>query len=97
MITLYCQKAGVEVAPLQSESILFDAEANRFCVLNATSSFIWDHIKTPATPEDVAGAVAGAFDGVTSASALAHVQALFAELSTLSLIDSRAEHPQPML
>lgn len=84
------QNTAVETAPLQQDAILFHPQANRFCVLNRTSSFIWNRLRSPMSPEQIAQDLSANFDGVTPADALKDVQQA---LSTLMELDLVIAHP----
>ena len=53
MSTLYRRVPGIEVAPMQGESILFDPATNRFCLLNDTAAAVWEHLAHPASIEQI--------------------------------------------
>jgi hypothetical protein len=79
------QNSTVEAAPLQQEIILFHPQSNRFCILNRTSSFIWNRIKSPMSPEQLAKELSASFSGVTPDEALKDVEAALATLVSLNL------------
>ena len=54
MSTRYRRVPGIEVAPMQGESILFDPATNRFCLLNDTAAAVWEGLAHPATVEQIA-------------------------------------------
>ena len=85
---VFQQRAGIEIAPLQGETILFHPESNRFCILNRTSSFIWERLRAPAPTEEIARELAINFDGVSANEALNDVSNTIAELLALDLIVS---------
>ena len=65
MSTVYRRSPAIEMAPLQEETILFDPQNNKFCLLNRTAAFIWNQLATPAASETVgAGRDEVAFDVV---------------------------------
>jgi hypothetical protein len=69
------QSTEVEAAPLQHEMLLFHPKSNRFCILNRTSSFIWNTIKSPMSPEQIADKLSASFSGISPADALKDVEA----------------------
>jgi len=89
MKQLVQQNAAVETAPLQQDSILFHSGLNRFCILNRTSSFIWNKLQSPVTPEQIAEELSANFDGVTSEEALRDVNAALEKLKELDLVVSK--------
>lgn len=63
------RKEGVESAPMQGETVVYNPATRRFCVLNATAAFIWELLKDARTPEEIAARVCEEFDGVAPADA----------------------------
>ena len=55
MSTVYRRSPAIEMAPLQEETILFDPQNNKFCLLNRTAAFIWNQLATPAASETARG------------------------------------------
>jgi len=88
---LFKQNAAIETAPLQQEAILYHPGANRFCILNRTSSFIWNRLGVPTSPKALASDLAASFDEVTPAQALEDVQRALNELVALDLVCNVAE------
>lgn len=54
MTTLYSRNTKVETAPMTGETVLFNPDNNKFCVLNATASIIWQILDQPRTVDEVA-------------------------------------------
>jgi hypothetical protein len=84
------QNAAVEAAPLQQETILFHPQFNRFCILNRTSSFIWNRVRSPMSAEQIAEELSASFSGVTPADAFKDVLTTLSELVTLDLVITHA-------
>jgi Coenzyme PQQ synthesis protein D (PqqD) len=80
------QNTAVEGAPLQKQTILFHSQSNRFCILNSTSTFIWNCIKSPVSPEQVAEQLSAHFPGVTLGEAFTDVEAALKQLLELDLV-----------
>lgn len=80
------QNDGVEMAPLRDDAILFNPKSNRFCVLNRTSSFIWNQLKSPASPEQIAEALCVNFTGVAPGEALRDVEQALSQFLDLELV-----------
>jgi len=88
MEVTYRRSQGIESSAMKSESLLFDPETNKFCLLNETATFLWERLETPATVAELAEGLCGAFDGVESAEARRHVEELLQRLRGLALIES---------
>ena len=80
------QNSAVETAPLQQDAILFHSGLNRFCILNRTSSFIWNKLQSPITADEIAQELSAKFDGVTPTEALRDVNAALEKLIELDLV-----------
>jgi hypothetical protein len=79
----------IESAPLNEEAILLDPATSKFFMLNSTSSFIWEHLSTPSTPESLANEICMFFDNVTPENALKDVRAALDEMRSLGLVVSK--------
>jgi hypothetical protein len=88
MEALFRQNTAVETAPLQQEAVLFHPGANRFCILNRTSAFIWNRLSTPASAQQIATELSASFAEVTEEGALEDVRQALAEFVALDLVCS---------
>ena len=88
MEATYRRSPGIESSAMRLESLLFDPETNKFCLLNETATFLWERLETPATAAQLAEDLCGAFDGVETAEARRHVEELLGRLGGLALIES---------
>jgi hypothetical protein len=77
--------ASVEVAPLKDESVLFNPDTNRFCLLNGTMAFIWEQLAPGASAEQISSALEGSFSGISRADVRADVDMALAQLVDLGL------------
>ena len=80
------QNPKIEVAPMKSETVLFNPENNKFCVLNHTAAFLWQQLGEPRTAEDLAGELCTSFDGVSQSDTLRDVEVAIRELLSLECI-----------
>ena len=55
------RNSQVEIAPLRDESVLFNPENNKFCVLNQTASHLWQLLEEPRTMEEMVAALRNSF------------------------------------
>ena len=83
---LFQQNTAVETAPLQQQAILFHPQSNRFCILNRTSSFIWNRLRSPMSLGQIADERSAAFGGVTREAALKDVTEALGTLVELDLV-----------
>jgi len=90
MAVRYARAASVDAAPMQGETILFNAQTNTFCVLNLSAAVVWNQLETPQNVEVLAARICEAFDGVTVEQAQRDVENALREFASLSLVV--AEH-----
>ena len=86
MPTSYRRNSAVEAAPMQGETILYDPDANRFCVLNGTAAFLWERLEEPHTAGELSQALCAGFDGVAVEQAERDVQSALARFQDLALV-----------
>jgi len=63
-VTEYKRNPAVEAAPMSGETVLYNPETNRFCVLNETASFIWEALEQPHTERQLCDRLLAEFEGV---------------------------------
>ena len=63
-MTQYRRNPIVEAAPMAGETVLYSPDANRFCVLNETASFIWEALEEPHTERQLCDRLLAEFEGV---------------------------------
>ena len=93
MTTAYVRNASIEMAPLQDETILFDPDQNRFCVLNRTASFIWNQLATAQTTDTLAGEVCGSFSGAAMEDTLPDTDRTLQQLLLLQFVVDESGEP----
>jgi hypothetical protein len=54
----------VEMAPMKDETVLFNPDNNKFCVLNMTAALLWEELENPKTTEQLVDAVQNNFSDV---------------------------------
>jgi hypothetical protein len=86
---LYCRCPSIETAPLQDETILFDPDKKKFCVLNRTASFIWNQLATPITTGNLAAKVCESFSAVSLQNATLDAERTVQEMLTLNFAASQ--------
>jgi len=53
---------GVEIGPLKSETVLFNPNNNKFCVLNTSAAFLWGRLERPSTVGELASELCTSFE-----------------------------------
>ena len=86
MTVRYRRAASVDMAPMQTETILFDATSNSFCLLNSSAALVWQSLESPQTADVLAAQLCAAFSGVDEERARRDVDAALAEFTSLSLV-----------
>ena len=86
MSVKYTRRASVEAAPMQDETILFDPDQNRFCVLNGTAALLWNKMDVPVTTDELSAVLCPEFDDLTADRAANDVAAALQLLQELSLV-----------
>jgi hypothetical protein len=84
----YVKNAVVECAPMKDETILYDPRTVRFCVLNASASFVWERLATPRSAGDLLAEISSEYRVDDTAAAERGVQSVLAELQQLSFVDA---------
>lgn len=82
----YTRSAGVEAAPMQDETVLYNPASKQFCLLNETAAFLWDLLEAPQTEEDLAAELCDAFDGVDAEMATRDVRRTLQQLTDLGIV-----------
>lgn len=90
MAVLYRRVDTAEAAPMQDETILFNAATNKFCVLNPAAALVWQTLETPQSVGVLATQLCEAFDGVTAEQAVKDVEAALLRFQSLSLVEMQA-------
>ena len=86
MSTLYRRNSTIEAAPMQGESILFDAARNRFCLLNSTAAFVWERLEQPMTVEALSAELCRKFATPEPTRVDADVRAALEQFAELALV-----------
>jgi hypothetical protein len=86
MTAKYQRRTGVGEQVVGDERMLLDEAANRVHVLNGTAAFIWDHLQSPVTVEEIEGQMAGEYDMAKAPDARASIQRVLDDLLEKGLI-----------
>ncbi|HEY2804600.1 MAG TPA: PqqD family protein [Gemmatimonadales bacterium] len=82
----YHRAPGIEAAPMQDETVLFDPNTKKFCILNATAAHLWESLERPCSAAELAASIVGAFDGVDPKIAERDVQVALKDLVGLGIV-----------
>lgn len=84
---IYRRAISVEAAPMQNETILYNATTKGFCVLNPSAAMVWNSLETPQSADVLAAQLCHAFRGVSTAQAIEDVELVLTEFKSLSLVE----------
>jgi hypothetical protein len=84
--TVYRRSPAIEMAPLQEETILFDPQNNKFCLLNRTAAFIWNQLATPASPDALGAKICESFSAVAPENAVRDARGALEEMRSLNFV-----------
>ena len=84
-LTEYKRNPTVEAAPMAGETVLYNPDTNRFCVLNETAAFIWEALEQPRTERQLCDGLLAQFDGVDLEVAERDVAATLSEFRELAI------------
>ena len=73
---------------MKDESVLFNPDNNRFCLMNKTMAFIWDQLGPGASADEISNALAKSFSGISATDAQADVTSALAQLVDLGLVSA---------
>ena len=96
MNTTYVATAGLETAPLQDGSVLYNLKTGKFVMLNRSASFLWTELSSPRTEHDLARRLLAAFPDTPSANAGPDISKALTELKGLELVASRDNATNPV-
>ena len=82
----FIRNTKVEIAPMKDETVLFNPGNNKFCVLNATASFIWHSLDRPQSAEEITVALVQHFANVEPTQAQRDVKLALTELHQIDCI-----------
>jgi hypothetical protein len=88
MTQVVSRNPAVDLAPMKNESVLFQPETNKFCLLNFTAAFLWNQLERPCTVSELAEKICGHFDGVTLQQAERDVEIVVNELLSQKCLES---------
>jgi hypothetical protein len=83
--TLFKADPDVLFRDLEGEAVLLHLESGTYFGLNETGTLLWDLLKKPRSPEELANALAGEFE-VSEAQAKKDVSGLLSELKSHKLV-----------
>ena len=74
------------MAPMKDETVLFNPENNKFCVLNITAALLWERLEEPKTEAELLIALEENFEGVDKDTAEKDLQRTLSELADVACV-----------
>ena len=66
MPQLFSHAPNIEVAPMHGETVLFNPQSNKFCLLNPTAAFVWTMLEAPKSSDAIVSELCRSYDGADS-------------------------------
>ena len=91
MNTTYVATAGLETAPLQDGSVLYNLKTGKFIMLNRSAAFLWTELSTPVTADELLRRVHTAFTGSQADTAQKEIRQALTKFKDLELASSKEQ------
>ena len=82
----FAQAPHIEMAPMHGETILFNPESNKFCVLNQTAAFVWSKLEKPSTASALADELCKSFESAPAGDVAKDVNKVLEEMQKLNFV-----------
>ena len=83
---VFSRNPDVEVAPMHGETVLFNPQNDKFCLLNPTAEFLWTQLQTPRDVAQIMEALRGAYQGTDEGSLSRDVEKVLLELKAFEFV-----------
>lgn len=82
----YVQAPNIEVAPMHGETVLFNPDTNKFCLLNRTAAFVWTMLAKPASADAMAREICDKYDGADPSAVRKDVEAVLTHMQSMKFV-----------
>ena len=82
----FIQAPNIEVAPMHGETVLFQPDSNKFCLLNQTAALVWSMLEKPVTADAMAAEICDRYDGTEPAKVLQDVREVLERMRILNFV-----------
>ena len=89
MNTTYIATAGLESAPLQDGSVLYNLQTGKFILLNRSAAFLWTELVAPTGKDDLSRRLCATYPQAATPGLLRDVEAALSSFQDLQLVSSR--------
>ncbi len=86
MSTTFVATAGLETAPIQDGSVLYDPKTGKFIMLNRSAAFLWTELSTPKTEDELIRLLCVTFPDVDPSGGRQDVSQTLEQLKGLELV-----------
>ena len=86
MFQFFSHAPNIEVAPMNGETVLFNPQSNKFCLLNPTAAKVWSILEAPSSPDAIVNELCRAYSGADSASVAKDVAKVLEEMAHLQFV-----------
>lgn len=71
---------------MHGETILFNPESNKFCVLNQTAAFVWSKLEKPSTANALVDELCKSFESAAAGDVAKDVTKVLEEMQKLNFV-----------
>ena len=71
---------------MRGESVLFNPQNSKFCLLNSTAALVWDKLETPKTVRELAVSFESHFEGVDLNQAHCDIELVLSQLLEIDCV-----------
>ena len=89
MNTTYVATTGLETAPLQDGSVLYNLITGKFIMLNRSAAFLWGELATPVTAQELVRRTGLVFSGPQSDAVQQDIGVALAQFRDLELASAK--------
>ena len=86
MSSHFTQAPNVEVAPMHGETVLFNPDSNKFCLLNPTAALVWSMLEKPVTADTMAAEICSRYGNAEPTKVLQDVQEVIGRMQELNFV-----------
>ena len=88
MNTTYIATAGLESAPLQDGSVLYNLQTGKFILLNRSAAFLWTELAAPTGKDELSRRLCATYPQAAAQGLLRDVEAALSSFQDLQLVSS---------
>lgn len=82
----FTQAPNIEVAPMHGETVLFNPDTNKFCLLNRTAALVWGMLAKPVSADSMAREICNHYDGADPSAVRKDVEEVLTRMQSLNFV-----------